>query len=646
MKNIMGVILGAALVSACTQTTNLTVGPTNFGAVPQPEVTTLENFEGADAVSSWALSELPGRPWAEGTVSTGVGVNGSKGLSLDYKLVCENWGEKRCPDVLMLKKKLAAPLEAKALSFWLNSTTNMGIGVRVQDSAGQWFAYDDLGTQMANSGGFYRVTVPLERHTAHWGGSRDGVVRSPIQEVHVLVGGPGHNPFDGSTYAGRMVIDQIEAWKTLPTVATLEVRNAPLTKLPSSAAELKPRLGIVGYPDIWTANGAQIDANTLDSSKKLGVSFVRVDLGWANIEKNGQYDFSKYDRYLEAAQERGLNVLWILDYGHPDHSPFKTFPFTPTTDANFAAFGRYVEAAVTRYKGRNVRYEIFNEPDGYNYWKNDPNWTGPGDANTTHRPTAYAKLVRLSLEVVRRVDPNAIVSTGGLTAWKGVHGYLDAVLRTDAAAQANAAAFHFYTTNPERSFAQISRLRNQVTTKYPGRAIWDTEWGYGSDPPVNAQDRLALGDTARHAVYNLRRLLVTWVSDLGMTTLFHLQDGKADDTTAAESFGLLDANLKEKPAGTAIRVLSEIAATRKLIGTVQGLPIGVNAVQLESATDRVHVLWAETEGAVFEARVPCGATVKDLYNQGLTLSACSGSNGYQTLRLEEAKGPVYVFSNK
>jgi polysaccharide biosynthesis protein PslG len=649
--NVNKLMLGlfVAAVSACTQTATLQSKPTNFGGITLPEITMIENFEGADATSSWDVFELPARPWVEGTVSTGVGMNGSKALAVDYRLACENWKEKRCADVLLLRKKLAAPVEAKAVSFWVNSNTNMAIGMRLQDSAGQWFSYEDVGTQMVSSGDFYRVTVPLEQHQSHWDGPNDGVVRSPIQEIRLLVGGPNHNPFEGSAYTGRIIIDQFEAWKTLPTVATLEVKNASLNKLPFTASVLRTRLAVVNSPDIWSANGPAINAARLDVAKTLGFSFIRADLTWYNVEKNGQYDFSKFDAYLDAAEERGLGVLWVLGYGHPDHSPFKEFPSTPTRDESVAAFVRYVEAAVTRYKGRNVRYEVYNEPDGYEYWRSDPNWTGTEDPNTTARPQSYGRLLRASVEAARRIDPNIIISTGGTTGWKGIHSWLDGLLATDFAAGTNAFAYHFYSRNPERNFAQLARLRTQIGKKYPGKQIWDTEWGYTSDPAGNAQEELnpnGAGNVQRQAVLNVRRMLMAWASDLHLTTVFGLYDTRTDDATAYDSFGLMDINSNEKPAGTAIRILSTIAWSRSLTGIVQGLPVGVNALQLESATDRVHVLWAETKGATFEARVPCGLTVVNMYRENIALSACSGDNGYQTFALEEAKGPVYIFSAK
>jgi polysaccharide biosynthesis protein PslG len=634
-------------VTACAQSTSLQSKPTNFSPIANTQTTTIDDFEDQNALSKWTLIKVPAvGPWAQGSHSIVPGVNNSRGLEINYSLSTEQWQTGKNGDSIWVERKLEPAIEAQAISFWVDSDTNVSIQLRVEDSAGQFFAYTDLSTQVQRSDSYYRAFVPLESHQNHWGGPNDGVVRSPVKTVQIIVGGPRSIPGNGAVFAGRVRIDDLVAWKAIPSSFGLESKNAPLESVPSSYAKLKPRLGIVGYPDVWTQNAAENDAVKLDWTKKLGFSFIRADLGWVHIEKNGQYDFSKYDAYFDAAEQRGLGLLWILGYGHPDHSPSTEFPLTPMREEDFAAYGRYVQAAVSRYKGRNVRYEIWNEPDGF--WESNPNETGTGDPNTTHRPAAYAKLAKIAIAAAKAADPNVVVSSGGLTAGKYIHNYLNAMLKEPAFQQVSAMAIHFYDIMPERNAAHIQRFKTRANEVTPGMPVWDTEWGFASDKPANQFEPYngAVGDLNLHGAYTLRRILVAWLSGLPVTTVFKLEDDQPNETTALETYGLLTNDLREKPAGTTIRILSEIASTRNFTGMVKGLPPGVNAMQLEGVTDRVQVLWAETKSAKLETRVPCGVTVSDLLGVGVTLTTCTGENGYQAFTLEEAKGPVYVFSNK
>jgi hypothetical protein len=144
------------------------------------------------------------------------------------------------------------------------------------------------------------------------------------------------------------------------------------------------------------------DNHGLDLAQAAGFGFVRMDMQWANVERGGRYRFFAYDALLRALDARGMGVLWILDYGHPDHGGS-----TPRNPEDVAAFGRFAEAAASHFRGRNVQYEIWNEPDTSQFWAPSPN------------PTEYAALLREALAAIRRADPSAKVSSGGVSRFDG-----------------------------------------------------------------------------------------------------------------------------------------------------------------------------------------------------------------------------------
>ena len=106
---------------------------------------------------------------------------------------------------------------------------------------------------------------------------------------------------------------------------------------------------------------------------------------------------------------------------------------TPVNDQNHYAL--YIFNVVNTYKDFVKYWEIWNEPDldfagkGWlqpgepgNWWENDPN---PCDY-ALHAPIQhYIRLLRISYEVIKFVDPTAYVATGGI----GQPAFLDAVLR-------------------------------------------------------------------------------------------------------------------------------------------------------------------------------------------------------------------------
>ena len=123
---------------------------------------------------------------------------------------------------------------------------------------------------------------------------------------------------------------------------------------------------------------------------------------------------------------------------------------TPVNDKNFYAL--YVYEVARRYKGQVKFWEIKNEPDltynwycagaepgvACNWWDNDP---PPGDLPNWSAPVqSYIRLLRVSYEVIKHVDPEVFICVGGI----GYISFLDAILRN--------------TDNPDKG---------KVTDKYP-----------------------------------------------------------------------------------------------------------------------------------------------------------------------------------
>lgn len=107
---------------------------------------------------------------------------------------------------------------------------------------------------------------------------------------------------------------------------------------------------------------------------------------------------------------------------------------TPVNDNNYYAL--YVYKTVTRYKNNTRFWEIINEPDydiSSNGWK-DPGQPGNWwDANPNPCALAnlrapvfhYNRLLRISYEVIKTLDPEAFIAVGGI----GYPSFLDAILR-------------------------------------------------------------------------------------------------------------------------------------------------------------------------------------------------------------------------
>ena len=132
----------------------------------------------------------------------------------------------------------------------------------------------------------------------------------------------------------------------------------------SVAAAQQHVMGISGFG--WEVNGNTTAGASLEQlpaqvalAHAAGARILRFDLSWNVTEpKPGVYDWSTYDSWLPVLWAGGMRVLLILDYANSNYNHFGS----PSTPAAFAAFGRWVKAAATHYRGKDVIWEVYNEP--------------------------------------------------------------------------------------------------------------------------------------------------------------------------------------------------------------------------------------------------------------------------------------------
>ena len=158
-----------------------------------------------------------------------------------------------------------------------------------------------------------------------------------------------------------------------------------------------------------------------------GVGTLRLEFPWAVVDPEapaGGFDWGRFDPVVGEAARRGIRILpvlyqtpeWVaaLD-GHPgcaDHCR----DFLPTGDLAVLAWEEFAAAAAERY-GRGGSFWDANpgiEPRPIRTWQvwNEQNSGYLTQPQPSVRP--YARLVRSTSRVIRRVDPGARLILGGM----------------------------------------------------------------------------------------------------------------------------------------------------------------------------------------------------------------------------------------
>ncbi len=163
-----------------------------------------------------------------------------------------------------------------------------------------------------------------------------------------------------------------------------------------------------------------------------GFGWVRQEFPWEDIEIHGPGDFvdrrhdpprsawEKYDHIVDLAEEHDIQIIARLS-NPPAWSRAAgddAGPFAPPDDLD--AYGDFVETVVRRYKGRIRYYQIWNEPNIYPEWGEQP-----VDA------AEYAELLKVAYTRAKAADPDVVIIAGALAATieldRYPHGLTDAL---------------------------------------------------------------------------------------------------------------------------------------------------------------------------------------------------------------------------
>ena len=217
-----------------------------------------------------------------------------------------------------------------------------------------------------------------------------------------------------------------------------------------------------------------LDRDTFDPNELYpllgasGVKHARCQTGWKKCEKEpGKYDFAWLDAIADGLIAVGIEPWFDLVFGHPVYTPAPHYaamveaaeregrrpagqprgwvgesPYLHGPEA-MEAWKRYVKAICLDFKGRVRTWEIWNEPDGFTFWRcrgeNSPK-------GADGRAADYTEFVRITAAVIREAIPDAQV-VGSVAATASA--YIRGLGKAGLADVIDIFAYHYYSPVPE-----------------------------------------------------------------------------------------------------------------------------------------------------------------------------------------------------
>lgn len=332
--------------------------------------------------------------------------------------------------------------------------------------------------------------------------------------------------------------------------------------------------GETGLPKPGTFDGVGVNIHfthakpgELEMLAAGGFRVVRMDFFWANTEREkGVYDFSAYEHLLADLDRNGLRAYFILDYGNPLYDG----GLSPHTDEGRAAFCAFVKAAMQRFAGRGIIWEMWNEPNHAMFWKPVP------------KVADYIALAQAVGETVREVAPKEIL-VGPTTSELDLP-FLEACCKAGLLSLWDAVSVHPYRqSSPETVSEEYRTLRQLIARHAPRPIVPDPnglrgregliqgdpkhlpilsgEWGYSSA-------KLPHGgfDESQQARYLPRQWLSNIANEVPISIWYDWHDDGDDRSNPEHNFGTVrrpyragQADVYEpKPAYLAAKTLTTV----------------------------------------------------------------------------------------
>jgi hypothetical protein len=362
-------------------------------------------------------------------------------------------------------------------------------------------------------------------------------------------------------------------------VQSLRVAAAGCLVLAASAARAEQYA-----PEFVVGIGLSINdpREAIAAMSELGVGSMRLDAPWAAIENvPGRYHVPEWlEVAVDAANERGIEPLLILAYGHPAYGGDK-----PRTPAAIEAFAKYSAFVVRHFAGRVRRFDLWNE------WDATTGRTTPGTADD------YVALARRVYPAIKAANPEATVLSGGISSYGLARGWVERFVELGGLAFVDGLSVHPYNFQersdniPESAIAELDRVHALAVAGGRDVPIYVTEMGY----PTFAGRGGVSADVA--SAYLTRFMLLASTRPYVAGVWWYcLRDQGTERANKEHNFGVLDARLRPKPTARALT-----AVTQLLGGVRRFRVVGADSAERVRATradgTAVELGWSKADPA-------------------------------------------------
>lgn len=289
-------------------------------------------------------------------------------------------------------------------------------------------------------------------------------------------------------------------------------------------------------------NFTEAQQQDLDLIKEAGFNIARTDLKWAKIEaQKGTYKWTEYDQLINGLTSRGIRAYLILDYNNYNYLAAHELD-AADIPVQIDGFKRFASAAVARYKGKGIIWEIWNEPNLDNFWR------------PVNNPNDYMRLLKSTVPELRKADPDAIIVAPAVAFVANTFSFLETCAQNGLFDYIDAVSVHPYkNATPESGnldylYDTVRNLIKKYNPDNPNLPIVGGEFGFSTAWSGITEEI--------QGNYLPRQLLYHKIKNIPFSVIYDLRNDGTDPANVEHNFGILRHDYTKRPAFYNIKSLN------------------------------------------------------------------------------------------
>ncbi|NTU73437.1 hypothetical protein HGB07_04690, partial [Candidatus Roizmanbacteria bacterium] len=273
----------------------------------------------------------------------------------------------------------------------------------------------------------------------------------------------------------------------------------------------------------------------LNMVKGTGASWLRLEFNWASLQTDvgnptGAFNWTNTDAVVQSVKDKGFNILGLLAYnslGRNQVFPVDDNGCNGNCEENWK---KYLTAVVSRYKDSITHWQIWNEPDTYQFNHN---------AENGNSPSRYSYLLKVSQQIIKQIQPNAKIVMGGFNPDTPEWAYK--VMAEGGSNYVDVVDVHPYITysnlSPEANYWIEKEYPFIAMSKQFGKELWATEFGW----PTQHYSNRAYVSPNTQGEYIARAYIQGIANGFSKLFLFKYNDDPGSDADGQfQTFGLVN----------------------------------------------------------------------------------------------------------